>query len=185
MNTKDKELDERIETVRGILRKDLASTSFIPTGLAIQMIAQRDQFSSFRLIFEAILIRMYHDKSRDEIISYLQGPLLIEDVSMCRYLMKSAIKLRHALAKHDGNGKHALSELSEQKSITVEQAKVLLTMCHAVSHEFNIPWSKTYPYEAEFLEDPKPSLLEFFLFWGIAIGVVAGIVWLIRYLFFS
>jgi hypothetical protein len=139
---------EKLATVRRIIRKDLDSVGMIPTGVAIRMIAQDDPATGFALLIEAVYVRMFHDRDYDDIEAYLRGPMQVKD-AMAAYVITSAVHVREVFRRHQGSGKAALAELMRDKGAEKAQMKLLITTCHAVGREFNIPLERTFAVEDE------------------------------------
>jgi hypothetical protein len=141
---------------RVIIRKDLDSFGFMPTGIGIQMISQHDKNLAMALFIEAVYVQIFKGKKIDNVVEYLQGPLQVKE-GMDIYLIQTALRIRRALARSNGNGKLALEDVMNDKGAEIELVKLLLSTCHNLSHEYKIPYDKILPIDEEVLNAQKTN----------------------------
>lgn len=139
-------MDDQLDTIRGIIRKDLESVGMIPTGIGIQLVAQDNPALGFGLLCEAVYIQLYHDRSLEDLQAYLSGPLQVDDVRTQAYIVKTALHVRAALVQHAGDHNKAYRQLMLDKGAEKDVVQKVIEACVRTSKEFKIPWSKTYAF---------------------------------------
>jgi hypothetical protein len=174
---------ENIATLRGVFRKDLDTVGMIPTGIGIQMVAQEDPALGFGLLCEAIYVQLYHNRSLEDLLGYLGGPLQVEDERMRRYILKTALHVRAALVQHGGDHQKAYQQLMRDKGAEKEVVQKVIEACVRTAKEFKIPWNKTYAFAD--LETRKPSggILGCVILLAIAGALLYGLYMLVRWVF--
>lgn len=150
---------EELTTARSILRKDLESVGMIPTGVAVQMIAQKDPDAGFALLIEAVYVQMFNNRTYEEIVDYLTGPMQVQE-GMAAYLISFAVHVREVFRRHKGNGKATMLELMKDKGADREKVKRLITVCHEVGREFKVPLEKTFAVEEQAAKTPGSPTLD-------------------------
>lgn len=173
---------DTIATLRSAFRKDLESVGMVPTGIGIQIVAQGDPALGFGLLCEALYVHLYHDRSQEDLLAYLAGPLQVEDERMQRYIVKTALHVRAALVQHGGDHKKAYQQLMLDKGAEKEVVQKVIEACVRTAKEFKIPWSKTYTFAG--LETTKPSggIVGCVVLLVIALAILYGLYRLIRWL---
>ena len=138
-------MDEKaLASVRSAMRTDLIAPGAIPTAAGMRMVAQSDQALGFALVCEAVYVQLYNARPPDAILAYLEGPLEIGDPRMRQYILRTALRVREALAATAGNRDAAIRLLMTDRG--AEQAVVdgIAEACARTAAEFAIPWSAAY-----------------------------------------
>jgi hypothetical protein len=174
--------DEQIKMIRSILRKDLDSVGMLPSGIAIQLIASSNGNMAMALMLEAVYIQMFNGRDLKALRDYLLGPIRVNP-EMVDYLIKSAFRVRDALAPSKGDGKIALTDLMNDKGAEVELIKLSLTTCYNVSKEFKVPFDKKLAIQDEFSEFKKLHPMSCVVMSIVLIAIFYGIYKLIRWAF--
>jgi hypothetical protein len=164
-------MSEEISKVRNIIRKDLSSVGLIPTGMAIQLVANDNAPLGFSLYIEAVYVHMYAGKSYTELLDYIKGPLQIQDNNMQRYLISTALHIRSSLVANAGNHKLAYKSLMLEKGAEKEVLQKLIESCVRVSSEFNVPWTKKYEFNELYKTKNNRSILGCMIILGALILV--------------
>jgi hypothetical protein len=173
---------DKIAVVRMGMRKDISSVGFLPSGHIIQLAAGDDAALNFGLLCEAVYVQMYNNRSMEEILGYISGPLGIKDEKMIRYVFASVMRVRSALAKVAGDQNAAVRALMTDRGAEEAVVKKLVEACARTAREFNVPWSKEF-FPDESVKTTSPSFIGMAIFLCIVVGVLYGAYKLVRYLF--
>jgi hypothetical protein len=174
---------ESIATLRGVFRKDLESVGMVPTGIGIQMVAQEDPALGFGLLCEALYVQLYHDRSQEELVAYLGGPLRVEDERMQRYILKTTLHVRAALVQHGGDHQQAYQQLMRDKGAEKEVVQKVIEACVRTAKEFKIPWNKTYAFADLGSTKSSGGMVGCLVLLGIAMAIVFALYLLVRWIF--
>jgi hypothetical protein len=136
--------EQALALVRSAMRTDLTSIGAVPTAAGIQMIAHADQALGFALVCEAVYVQLYHSRPPEAILAYLEGPLQIRDAHLRQYILRTALRVRAALATHAGERSAALRRLMTERGAEQAVVEGIIEACTRTAGEFAIPWSAAY-----------------------------------------
>ena len=176
-------MDDQLDTIRGIIRKDLESVGMISTGVGIQLAAQDNPALGFGLLCEAVYVQLYHDRSQDDLLAYLSGPLQIEDERMQRYILKTALHVRAVLVQHGGDHQKAYQQIMRDKGAEKEVVQKVIEACVRTAKEFKIPWNKTYVFAELGSTKSSGGIVGCVVLLVIAVAILYGLYRLVRWVF--
>jgi hypothetical protein len=127
--------------IRLALRQEANSPGIIA---GITMVAKEDEALGFALMCEAVYVHMYQQRGLDEITAYLAGPLRVVNVGDRNSLLATALRIRAALVKADGDHDAAFRDVLSDQGAEKEVVQKIIEACIRTSREYRIPWSKTY-----------------------------------------
>lgn len=173
---------DTLATIRGVFRKDLDSVGMVPTGIGIQMIAQDDAALGFGLLCEAVYVHLYHDRSREDLLAYLSGPLRVEAEPMRHYILKTVLHVRAVLVQHGGDHQKAYQQIMRDKGAEKEVVQKVIEACVRTAKEFKIPWNKTYAFAEPETATSAGSIFGRLIMGAIVTAILIGLYRLLRWL---
>jgi hypothetical protein len=147
------DVSREIEQLREIIRKDLTSVGFIPTGTGVQLLAAHNEAAVMWLYCESVFVQLFNGRDVEQVRDYLRGPMGIKD-NMVDYVIRSALVVRVALEKTQGNADEAMPELLEIKGAEPAVIEGIVEACIRTSNEFNIPWDRSF---APMMDEVRPK----------------------------
>lgn len=124
------------QELRSLIRKDLTSTSYIPTGKALQLLMSEDVDAGFLVLVEASLIRLSLGHPANDCHEYLVSQMLVES-QVATYVISSAARLGSCLAENNLNERKTYKELITDPGADPEMVRKLIAMGIEVINELN------------------------------------------------
>lgn len=128
-------------------------------------------------------IHLYHDRSPEDLLAYLAGPLRVADERMQRYILKTVLHVRSALVQHAGDHNKAYQQLMNDKGAEKEVVQKVVEACVRTAREFKIPWTKRYVFADQENSRSSGGILGCLILVVIALVIVYGLYRLVRWLF--
>jgi hypothetical protein len=136
-------MNDNIETIRSIIRKDLDSVGMIPTGVGLKLLGPGNEPQYYGLVCESIYVRLFNNKDFDDIEEYLQGPMQLP-YGVAMAMLRTATHVRDVLSKYKGDCKLAVDELIKEKNADSAVVASVVEAAHRVSNEYRVGWEKKY-----------------------------------------